>query len=259
MMLFGRSITAWLVRILVLLKILPRGKSKLEDWCGFLFWLITQLAVTGVWIYQMGDRTGARVEKVSLAGLIQLVSVFINPIFHNIGIAWTLTKPWHKYDITNRRNLKAPETLPLLIVIAAIQLFHVYLYLQTYRKRLILQIISMAILSLLSVLIIGILVSQAPIDDQEPIFDSRSAIQVAQLEISNLRDLKDFLSPLLFVVLTSNGIITLASSYKTLINSKPLMSPWMVYVSTAILTIIYTCVTVNKCCLRYNSKILSLR
>ena len=89
-----RSITSWLVRILILLKLLPTGRSKLEDWCGFLFWMMSQISLTGLWFYQMGAGLAVQMaNNLSMAGIMKLLSIVIAPAFHNIGIVWILTKP----------------------------------------------------------------------------------------------------------------------------------------------------------------------
>ena len=160
MMLFGRSITAWIVRILVILKLVPRGKSKLEDWCGFLFWLITQTALTVIFLCQIGDTTRARLERVNIAGIINIAAGYLPSLYHNIGVAWSLTKPWQKIDLTKNRQLKAPTALPLLLVIAGLQGLNIYYAFQAIFQKsnlgAMMPFISLAILSFISVFVIGI-------------------------------------------------------------------------------------------------------
>ena len=119
--------------------------------------------------------------------------------------------------------------------------------------------ISMAILSFISVFFIGILASEATSDVGKQQIAPRSAIQVAELEKSRLKDLKDILSSLLFVILASNGALVLSLSHKLFTSSTPLLSQEMLFVFLFMLNIIYTCVSVNKCCLVYDSFILVLR
>ena len=259
-----RSITSWLVRILILLKLLPTGRSKLEDWCGFLFWMMSQISLTGLWFYQMGAGLAVQMaNNLSMAGIMKLLSSFLAPAFHNIGIVWILTKPKHKTSFIYSRYLKAPASIPILLAIAALQGISIYSLFKIGVYQMIGSVISLAILSFLSVFVIGVFVSQSSLDNQIELLDIRSAIQVAQLEISNLRDLKNFLSPLLFVVLASNGSIALANSYGLFTNRGPnpghILLVLLGFFVSASLIIIYTCVTVNKCCLRYNALILTLR
>ena len=255
-----RSTTSWIVKIFILLKLLPRGKSKLEDWCGCLFWMMAQISLTGLWFYQMGAGLAVQMaNNLSMAGIMKLLSIVIAPAFHNIGIVWILTKPKHKTSFIYSRYLKAPASIPLLLATAALQGITICYFFMSDVNHMIGSIISLEILSFLSVFVIGVFIAQSPFDSQTKLLDIRSAIQVAQLEISNLRDLKDFLSPLLFVVLASNGTLALANSYQIFANPGHILLVLLGFFVSASLIIIYTCVTVNKCCLRYNALILTLR
>ena len=168
-----------------------------------------------------------------------------------------------KIDLTKSSQLTAPTALPLLIVIAGLQGFNIYYAFQAIFQKsnvgAIMPFISMAILSFISVLVIGILVSEATSDVGKQIIEPRSAIQAAELGKSKLKDLKDFLSSLLFVILASNGALALSLTITLFTSARPLLSQEMLFVFIFMLNIIYTCVTVNKCCLVYDSFVLVLR
>ena len=100
--------------------------------------------------------------------------------------------------------------------------------------------ISLSILSFASIFVTVVFAVQSSLDNQDELFDLRSAIQVAQLEISNLRDLNDFLSPLLFVFLASNGTLALVTAYDIFITSGFRLLLFG-YFNTLALNITYSC------------------
>ena len=268
-MLSRLNATLWLVKILTLLGFIPDGKSKARVLSCFLFWIAVQLVISLLFFAEAIDRHANIKRKsgmITLDDAMLFFANYINSSLHHAGMIIGLTYPWRISTplMTSTAGLKAPVVAwPFLLIIVFLQIFNLYssMRILNYTASLCASVVNYCFLSLVGLFVVGVYAAQM---DEDPPEDHmhcmKSALKVATEKIAKFKAIKCFLSPLLFVILSTNGTIVLAASYSLFSYDREdrllmLLPPIMV----ASTNIIYVCYAANYCYMKYKSVIADLR
>ena len=259
-----RNIVSWLIQILALLHIIPNRKSRLADWLGCFIWLLTQVVMFSIYFYFDAKRVvlDLWIEDLSLKSTLFFLASPVRNAFHNFGIILALTNPWKRYSLGALDiRFKAPRALPILLTNAVLQVLGVYFSLGTKRMEGIMSpiYISYTLLSMVALFIIGVSGGQVSNDNLEKIIDIQSAVHIVTSEISRFKALKCFLSPLLVVLLVTNGTTFFSFSYVMFTNPSADKVSVLLIILISLTNITYTCAVVDKCFEKYVSTAATLR
>ena len=250
---------SWLIQILALLHIIPNRKSRLADWLGCLIWLLTQVAMFSIYFYFDAKRVvlDLWIEDLSLKSTLFFLASPVRNAFHNFGIILALTNPWKRYSL-GALDIRFKARM---LTNAVLQVLGVYFSLGTKRMEGIMSpiYISYTLLSMVALFIIGVSGGQVSNDNPEKIIDIQSAVHIVTSEISRFKALKCFLSPLLFVLLVTNGTTFFSFSYVMFTNPSADKVSVLLIILISLTNITYTCAVVDTCFEEYVSTAATLR
>ena len=252
---FGKSISAWFVSFLVMLGILPGGKSKVCDKIGFLVWLTISTALSFAFFYINKEYIEAYIKDISIASLMTLATSFLTQVVQMIGSVLTLSTVSKSYPfLVSDRKLPLPDCLLFFLIVTLSNI----VYLPTTIEGMVLYPDLLARVTFVMVcvlfaenvyissIIIGICVAQLKIaiQSKEHLTNPSAAIYFGEKVVKEFRSLKQFLSPVMFVLFLVNSLNVIGDGYFTLLLSNLILIPRLVY---SFLTLGYVCLVIDGC------------
>ena len=265
---FGKTLSAWFVTFLIVLGILPGGKSKCCDWIGFLVWLTISTVVSIAWIYVTKDLMEDYFKNLSIARLIQLSTSYFTPICQIIGTVLALSTASKRYPwLVNDSKLPPPDCLVLFLIVTISNIVYVCLQPVTEGKEFqdmfskytaLMVYVLFAERVYISSIIVGLCVAQLKrsIQRKEDITSPYTAILFGEKIVNEFRSLKWFLSPVMFALFLVNSLNVIGDGYFILHMSILGLVPRLV---SAFLTLGYVCLVIDGCFGEFKSVAETLR
>ena len=252
---FGKSISAWFVSFLVMLGILPGGKSKVCDKIGFLVWLTISTALSFAFFYINKEYIEAYIKDISIASLMTLATSFLTQVVQMIGSVFTLSTVSKRYPLlVTDSKLPLPDCLLFFLIVTLSNI--VYLptaiegmerFKDIFTKATFFTVcVLFAETVYISSIIVGICVAQLKrsIHKKEDLTNPSAAIHFGEKVVQEFRSLKWFLSPVMFVLFLVNSLNVIGDGYFTLLYSNLILIPRLVY---SFLTLGYVCLVIDGC------------
>ena len=263
-MLSGRGITAWLIKMLMLLGILPSGKLGFLDWFKFSLLAMVQVLMAALWFYEIRNHIQVRlIDNFSLQTVMQSISSFIMPPVQCLGLSLILGFPKNFPKLlAASANIKTPTALITFLTILLLNAWILYNFVQ-YMYVNIVFTISQAITMVQQIIclyVVGLSLANwsTAADNSKAVFDINSAITVGQAEIANYKSLKNYLSPLMLGIILPNGFMMVSNAYmlfSTSINQVLLLST----ILCSTFNILYICYIANDGFIKFKAWIPVLR
>ena len=261
-MFHGKSITSWLIKILVLAGLLPGGNSKSLDWFRFTFWLLLETCLISLWIYVLKDSSIIQTYSFDLPSIMIIVATIVTLPAQSAGISLTLSYPRTALvSITQNKRLKPPQALPVLLMIIILSGLGLLLIDDIADFGLIFKITqyTFTIQPLIGIFFVDVCVTNMfKADFHQEVHCIESALKIAESEILHFKSMKDILSPLLLFVIVPQGFIITANSWMIFSH---LYDGWtlLVVVVVSLITMTYICYIVNDCYTKFKDHIPLLR
>jgi hypothetical protein len=250
-MVYGKSISAWCVSFLILIGLLPGGKSKYLDKARICIWIPLMTLTSFGWIYINTTDIEYRIDNLGIENLIVLVNVFASPIVEMIGSVLAYSTAWQRYPWLVSDDQIPPPDAPLLFALVILSNFWMVpgmikvtgTYSNVFAKIISeLTTFFWVELILVSTFLVGICTSQLKRNIQMK--TNIAGIIFGENIVKEFRCLKSFLSPILFVHLLVNSLTVLFSAYMWLSYRFWTGVPMMCF---SFASMGYICFVVNRC------------
>ena len=253
-MLFGKSISAWLVGFLVLIGLLPGGKSKSLDKVRFAIWIVITASASFGWIYINKTRIEPLLNP-SIRNLILLTSAVAPQVIQMIASVVAFSTAWQRYPWLIRDDqMPPPDTLWYFALVLLSNFWAVYLltkYIFELTNVVAKVVFGAAFLIYLEIIlvitfIVGICIGQLQrnIRMKNNIKSLLSARIFGENIVKEFRCLKYFLSPVMFVHFLCNTLVVISQAYVCLTLKDLTSAPLWCY---SLLTMGYICFVVSSC------------
>ena len=254
---FDKSISSWFVSFLVMLGILPGGKSKRCDRIRFLFWLTISTVVSIGWIYIYKDYIEKLMNNLSIANLMKLSTSFLTPVWQMIGTVFALSTASKRYPwLVRDSKIPLPDCLFVFLIVTLSNVVYLpfaidiqdKISLDTFSKATSLTAyVLFAGKVYMSSIIIGICVAQLKrsIQKKEDLTSPSSAIHFGEKVLQEFKSLKWFLSPVMFVLFLVNSLNAIGDGYVIL--SYKEVTTLVARLVVSFLTLGYVCLVVDSC------------
>lgn len=225
---FGKSLSANLVALLVTIGILPGGKSRALDRAKLIFWIITVTVIVAYW--QLGSSylnflDDLVIQFNGVESLMEFVVFCILPTLRMLGTILAFSTAWTRYpNLLTDNKIPAPSMpwfLPAVVMFITIdQALAIWKQATWYQDigKLMPSLVggmTYHTLNIISAFVIGVCVAKFKknIQVKEDISDIVTANACGIKNVREMQALKHFLSPLLFILIITNGLGFIFRSY----------------------------------------------
>ena len=256
---FHKSVSALFVAFLVMIGILPAGKSKCCDRISFLVWLTISTVVSIGWIYVFKDYIAILTKDLSIDNLFLLSTTFLTPIWQMIGTDLALSTASKRYPwLVRDGRIPLPDYVVLFLVVTLSNLVYLPVFIENPVNKFPGDMFSKGTALTgdilfsgkvyISSIITGICVAQlkSSIQKKEDLTIPSAAIHFGEKVLKEFKSLKWFLSPLMFVLFLVNSLNAIGHGYFILAfpNLTTLLTLRLV---ASLLTLGYVCLVVDSC------------
>ena len=256
-MLFGKSISSWFVRFMILIGLLPGGKSKSLDAARLFIWIIIGALTTFGWIYVHRSLVELQLKDIIIQKLIMFISSFAAPGVQTIGTVVAFSTAWQRYPCLIREDKIPPPDAFWFFVIVILSNFWAFqpivttIRLKTYSNVLATIVFGITMglfleITMAGTFIVGVCIAQTKrnIQKKTHVKSLCEARIIGENIVKEFRCLKSFLSPLMFVHFLVGTLIVIANANMILTSKILGMVPVFCY---ALLTMGYICFVANSC------------
>ena len=257
---FNKSLSALVVSFLTVLGLLPGGKIKALDKLRFLGWLLLVLALSAAWLYNARHIIDMRLKVLTIDNLMIFTSTIIVYPINTVGLVLALSTASTRFPWLQTKYLPLPDCPFVFLLVAitfiswfrqnatstALDQFHCKWEIATAVTE---WSIS-AGLTLIATFVIGVCTAQYRVAIKklsrtniiaDTIYNGEESFQA-------FKALKNFLSPLMFVLFVINSLIFVGYTYFVLSSKQWVMvSNFAPIFFGSFISMAYVCFVIERC------------
>ena len=238
---FGRTLTSWLILLFSTVGILP-GQSRCWNWLGFLAWLVLTAIASTAYCYEVYLYFAF---IPSIPGLLMLMNLVVLPPLQMVGCVFTLARTGTKIPgLVKSSNLPIPCVCMLLAFVTASWCWMCYGFLQSQDWMLALSMELFGFLCWTNIFMLGASVSLLceNLKKKDFIVDAMSAKLIATDIISDCKSLRSYLSPMCFILFFVQTGVLISNGYSSLSCKSMKLLPELIF---SVFSMLYACLVVH--------------
>ena len=266
MLVFRRSFSAYIISFLVFLRILPRGRSKVLDVIGFIFWMGFTIGLTAA---HASFRVHIYVSLLSksISGVFSFLSI-LTPMVQPVLALPALSYLFHKNPcLVTNKQLPSPRYPTMFVFNVVLNLGFLKILVETFitssNQGTFFQVfhVSYYCLWTLTMILISFVIGTSLEEFCKKLSQTTHPTIMRIDELSqDLKQLKTGLSPILLMLFSTKCILLINNSLNLFVDNQKGMSYWGVSALATILwDLTYVVVVLDTTISKYKDLTLQLR